>query len=85
MIYLTLSNCIRGVSLTVCCHCPVNSLLRTSVRMPSNSEGSFVLDPTLRLKQLSNVGGAVTVDHSVPAERYLRSGPQMEKMVCTLL
>ncbi len=49
--------------------------------MPSNSEGNIILDPSLRLKQLSGVGSNVVVDNSVPVERYLRSGPQMEKMV----
>ncbi len=53
--------------------------------MPSKSEVRLILDPTLRLKELSDVGSGVNVDNAVPVQRYLRSGPQMEKMVNSLI
>ena len=40
-----------------------------------------ILDPSGRLRRLSEIGSSVIVDHEVPIQRYLRSGPQMERMV----
>ena len=46
----------------------------------------LLLDPAGRVRMLSNAGSSVVVDAKIPALRYYRSGPQMEKMVssCTL-
>ena len=46
----------------------------------------LLLDPAARVRMLSNAGSSVVVDAKIPALRYYRSGPQMEKMVssCTL-
>ena len=45
----------------------------------------LLLDPAARVRMLSNAGSSVVVDAKIPALRYYRSGPQMEKMVssCT--
>ena len=45
----------------------------------------LLLDPEGRIKQLSQLGGSVLVSNEVPVLRYLRSGPQMEKMVSQYL
>ena len=41
----------------------------------------LLLDPAGRVRMLSNAGSSVVVDAKIPALRYYRSGPQMEKMV----
>ena len=41
----------------------------------------LLLDPAARVRMLSNAGSSVVVDAKIPALRYYRSGPQMEKMV----
>lgn len=41
----------------------------------------LLLDPTARIRQLSEYGSAVVVDNNFAAAMYYRSGPQMEKMV----
>lgn len=48
---------------------------------PIEVDERLLLDPEGRIKQLSQIGGSVTVNNDVPILRYLRSGPQMEKMV----
>lgn len=47
----------------------------------SVSKRDSILDPAGRLRALSEIGSSVVVDHEVPIQRYLRSGPQMERMV----
>lgn len=47
----------------------------------SMSKEDSILDPASRLRRLSEIGSSVIVDHEVPIQRYLRSGPQMERMV----
>ena len=41
----------------------------------------LILDPTTRIRQLSEYGSSVEVDNNFAAAMYYRSGPQMEKMV----
>ena len=43
----------------------------------------LLLDPATRVRMLSVSGSSVVVDSKIPALRYYRSGPQMEKMVCS--
>ena len=39
------------------------------------------IDPASKIRNLSVLGSAVSVENDVPARRYLRSGLEMERMV----
>ena len=42
---------------------------------------ALVLDPTARIRQLSEHGSSVGIDKAIPVKRYFRSGSEMERQV----
>lgn len=42
---------------------------------------ALVLDPTARIRQLSEHGSSVEIDRTIPIKRYFRSGSEMERQV----
>ncbi len=42
---------------------------------------ALVLDPTTRIRQLSEHGSSVAIDKDIPVKRYFRSGSEMERQV----
>ena len=58
--------------------------------MPSGMKRSkpsreVILDPVLRIRQLSDHGSSVEVDKAIPIRRYYRSGSEMERQVSSLI
>ncbi len=41
----------------------------------------LILDPTARIKKLSDHGSSVEIDVAIPIRRYYRSGSEMERQV----
>jgi hypothetical protein len=42
---------------------------------------ALVLDPTKRIRLLSEHGSSVDIDKAIPIKRYFRSGSEMERQV----
>ncbi len=53
--------------------------------MPKQAKASreLILDPTARIKKLSDHGSSVQIDVAIPIRRYYRSGSEMERQVTT--
>ena len=50
-------------------------------RQTTLASRALILDPTARIRTLSEHGSSVTIDKDIPVKRYFRSGSEMERQV----